>query len=87
MAIVGPARADIYFGHGEEVSHIAGRIKQHGNFYMMVPQSIAVEGNEKVPLPKARPAGVVASNSVAAPEEATGAVPQPKRRPKARPKS
>jgi membrane-bound lytic murein transglycosylase A len=86
-AIVGPARADIYFGHGEEISHIAGRIKQHGNFYMMVPQTLAVEGNEKVPLPKARPAGVVASNTAAAPEEVTGPVPHPKPRPTARPKS
>src|SRR5215475_12467138 len=28
-AIVGPARADIYFGHGEDISHVAGRIKQY----------------------------------------------------------
>ena len=43
-AIVGPARADIYFGHGEEVSHVAGRIKQFGKFVMLVPQSVAVSG-------------------------------------------
>ena len=34
----GPARADIYFGHGEEIGHIAGRIKQYGQFVMLVPQ-------------------------------------------------
>src|SRR5665213_730110 len=30
-AIRGPARADIYFGHGPDVPSIAGRIKQFGN--------------------------------------------------------
>lgn len=59
-AIVGPARADIYFGHGEEISHIAGRIKQHGQFVMLVPQSVAVSGTavaaaSDIPLPKPRP--------------------------------
>jgi membrane-bound lytic murein transglycosylase A len=58
-AIVGPARADIYFGHGEEISHIAGRIKQNGQFVMLVPQSVAVSGTVvaagDVPLPKPRP--------------------------------
>src|SRR5689334_15965228 len=58
-AIVGPARADIYFGHGEEISHIAGRVKQYGRFVMLVPQSVAVNGAaiaaSDVPLPKPRP--------------------------------
>ena len=39
-AIVGPARADIYFGHGEEISHIAGRIKQYGQFVVLMPQNV-----------------------------------------------
>ena len=62
-AIVGPARADIYFGHGEEISHIAGRIKQYGQFVMLVPQSVAVSGAavaaSDVPLPKPRPQMIV----------------------------
>src|SRR6185437_6113632 len=61
-AIVGPARADIYFGHGEEISHIAGRIKQHGQFVMLVPQSVsgtAVASASEIPLPKPRPQMVV----------------------------
>jgi len=63
-AIVGPARADIYFGHGEEISHIAGRIKQYGQFVMLVPQSVAVSGTvvaaaTGVPIPKPRPQMVV----------------------------
>jgi membrane-bound lytic murein transglycosylase A len=59
-AIVGPARADIYFGHGEEISHIAGRIKQYGQFVMLVPRSVEVKGTTDVPLPKPRPKEVVA---------------------------
>src|SRR5262249_31976654 len=63
-AIVGPARADIYFGHGDEISHIAGRIKQNGQFVMLAPQSVtiggtAVAGATNVPLPKSRPAMTV----------------------------
>ena len=60
-AIVGPARADIYFGHGEEISHIAGRIKQNGQFVMLVPQNVPVNrqpvvaGAKNIPLPKPRP--------------------------------
>jgi peptidoglycan lytic transglycosylase A len=74
-AIVGAARADIYFGHGEDISHIAGRIKQHGQFVMLVPRSVTVSGSapEKVdvPLPRPRPKEIMADNgpvgSVAAP--------------------
>ena len=63
-AIVGPARADIYFGHGEEIGHIAGRIKQNGQFVMLVPQSVAVSGSAvaaatNIPLPAAAPEMVV----------------------------
>jgi membrane-bound lytic murein transglycosylase A len=59
-AIVGPARADIYFGHGEEISHIAGRIKQYGQFVMLVPRSVAVKGTIDIPLPRPRPKDIVA---------------------------
>ncbi|MBV8792924.1 MAG: MltA domain-containing protein [Pseudolabrys sp.] len=55
-AIIGPARADIYFGAGEEVGHAAGRMKQHGKFVMLVPRTVAIAGDVKeVPLPKIRP--------------------------------
>jgi len=55
-AIVGPARADIYFGGGEEVGHAAGRIKQHGKFVMLVPTTVAITSDSnEVPLPKSRP--------------------------------
>ncbi len=90
-AIVGPARADIYFGHGEEISHIAGRIKQFGQFVMLVPQSVAVRGTAvaaaiEVPLPKPRPQMTVTAAARAV-TETTGSVsarmakPLPKPRP------
>jgi peptidoglycan lytic transglycosylase A len=44
-AIVGPARADIFFGSGEEIGHVAGRIKQHGQFIMLVPKTVKVVGD------------------------------------------
>ena len=37
-AIVGPARADIYFGAGAEAARIAGRIKNSGQFVMLLPR-------------------------------------------------
>jgi len=84
-AIVGPARADIYFGHGEEISHIAGRIKQNGQFVMLAPQSVAISGTAvatNVPLPKPRPAMIVTAAARSA-TETTASVPVrlPKRRP------
>ena len=84
-AIVGPARADIYFGHGEEISHIAGRIKQNGQFVMLAPQSVAISGTAvatNVPLPKPRPAMIVTAAARSA-AETTASVPVrlPKRRP------
>ena len=60
-AIVGPARADIYFGHGEDIGHIAGRIKQYGQFVMLVPRSIEVKSTIDTPLPKPRPKDIVAA--------------------------
>ena len=80
-AIVGPARADIYFGHGNGVNHIAGRIKQHGRFVMLVPRDLGVKGDIDIPLPRPKPPAL-------APDEATTlaaakkATPLPKAKPK-----
>ena len=86
-AIVGPARADIYFGHGEAISHIAGRIKQNGQFVMLAPQSVAISGAaiasvKDVPLPRPRPAMTLTAAARSA-SEATASVraPLPKPRP------
>jgi len=66
-AIRGVARADIYFGHGDDIPHIAGRIKQFGKFVMLVPRGSGVSGTQPepvtVPLPRPRPKTIVAVNS------------------------
>ena len=59
-AIIGPARADIYFGTGDKIGSIAGRIKQNGQFVMLTPRSVAVKATVDIPLPKARPKNLVA---------------------------
>jgi membrane-bound lytic murein transglycosylase A len=66
-AIRGPARADIYFGHGPDIPSIAGRIKQFGKFVMLVPKDVMVKGDtevaktaDEVPLPQPRPKAIVA---------------------------
>ncbi len=62
-AIVGPARADIFFGWGEEIGHVAGRIKQHGQFVMLVPKTVNLVGDSPAtPTPVSpRIAGATAS--------------------------
>ncbi|MGA3308156.1 MAG: MltA domain-containing protein [Xanthobacteraceae bacterium] len=55
-AIVGPARADIYFGAGDEAARIAGRIRNPGQFVMLLPRELdPVEAARNVPLPPERP--------------------------------
>jgi membrane-bound lytic murein transglycosylase A len=64
-AIIGPARADIYFGAGEDRGSIAGRIKQNGRFVMLVPRSLDPAALH-VPLPRVRPQRLpVATNAPA----------------------
>jgi membrane-bound lytic murein transglycosylase A len=56
-AIVGPARADIYFGAGDEAAQMAGRIRNPGTFVMLVPRVLdPVEAARDTPLPLPRPA-------------------------------
>jgi peptidoglycan lytic transglycosylase A len=67
-AIRGAARADIYFGHGPDAPHVAGRIKQFGKFVMLVPKPEAPNAPNAliakgVPLPRPRPATIVADNA------------------------
>jgi membrane-bound lytic murein transglycosylase A len=55
-AIVGPARADIYFGAGVDAGTIAGRLRHAGRFFMLVPRTIdPALGAEDTPLPPTRP--------------------------------
>ncbi|MDI1342797.1 MAG: MltA domain-containing protein, partial [Pseudolabrys sp.] len=65
-AIRGPARADIYFGHGPDIPSIAGRIKQFGQFVMLMPRVAAMAdevSGRVVPLPRPRPKDIVANNT------------------------
>jgi membrane-bound lytic murein transglycosylase A len=61
-AIVGPSRADIYFGAGEEAGLVGGRIKQPGRFVMLVPREIDPFARwRNVPLPPEKPDGAAAA--------------------------
>jgi membrane-bound lytic murein transglycosylase A len=56
-AITGPARADIFFGAGDEAGRVAGRIRQLGRFVMLVPHDVdPVAAGRSMPLPRPRPA-------------------------------
>ena len=39
-AIVGPARADLYFGAGAEAGKVSGRLRHNARFVMLVPKSL-----------------------------------------------
>ncbi len=54
-AIVGPARADIYFGAGAEAAQIAGRLRHSIRFAILVPNALdPVAAGRTVPLPQAK---------------------------------
>jgi membrane-bound lytic murein transglycosylase A len=66
-AIVGPARADIYFGAGEEAGRIAGRIKNPARFFMLMPRALdPLEAGRQMPLPAARPKDALAQKDAPA---------------------
>jgi membrane-bound lytic murein transglycosylase A len=55
-AITGPARADIFFGSGDEAGRVAGRVRHLGRCVILVPREIdPVQAGLKMPLPRARP--------------------------------
>jgi len=96
-AIVGPARADIYFGAGEEAARMAGRIKNPGQFVMLLPRELdPVAAGRDTPLPPERPSlfsldlGTTMEDPTAVdppePEAKPAAAPAPKRRLPATPK-
>lgn len=60
-AIVGPARADIYFGAGVEAGKVSGRLKHPAKFVMLIPKSLdPVARGKTVPLPEDRPSAKIA---------------------------
>jgi membrane-bound lytic murein transglycosylase A len=60
-AIVGPARADLYFGAGVDAGKIAGRLKNTMRFVILVPKSLDPSARGRlVPVPDARPSEKIA---------------------------
>ncbi|HEY0234953.1 MAG TPA: MltA domain-containing protein [Afipia sp.] len=60
-AIVGPARADLYFGAGMEAGRVAGRIKNAARFVLLLPKELdPVERAKTIPLPDERPSARIA---------------------------
>jgi membrane-bound lytic murein transglycosylase A len=55
-AIVGPARADLYWGAGDDAARIAGRIRTHGRFVMLLPRELdMIAAGRHMPLPLPKP--------------------------------
>lgn len=60
-AIVGPARADLYFGAGAEAGRVSGRLRHNARFVMLLPKSLdPVARGRKLPVPDARPSEKIA---------------------------
>jgi membrane-bound lytic murein transglycosylase A len=55
-AIVGPARADLYWGSGDDAARVAGRIRGPGRFVMLLPRDLdMVAAGKHMPLPLPKP--------------------------------
>jgi membrane-bound lytic murein transglycosylase A len=64
-AIVGPARADLYFGAGDEAGQAAGRVRQAARFAMLLPREFdPVATGSGVPLPLPRPTIMIRPHSL-----------------------
>jgi membrane-bound lytic murein transglycosylase A len=56
-AIVGPARADIFWGAGDRAGQLASHVHRLGNFAMLVPRELdPVVAGARMPLPPQKPA-------------------------------
>jgi hypothetical protein len=55
-AIVGPARADIYWGTGDDAGRIASRIRERGRFVILLPRETdIVAAGKAILLPQPKP--------------------------------
>jgi membrane-bound lytic murein transglycosylase A len=55
-AIVGPARADLYLGAGDDAGRVAGRIHHPGRFVMLLPRELdLIAAGKQMPLPVPKP--------------------------------
>ncbi len=60
-AIVGPARADLYFGAGVDAGKVSGRLRHSMRFVILVPKSLdPVARGRKMPVPDERPSEKIA---------------------------
>jgi len=73
-AIVGPARADLYFGAGDEAASVAGRLRHYGKFVMLVPKALMPATDDEIPLPRPRPANLMSDETT--PAETPAAKPE-----------
>ena len=83
-AIVGPARADIYFGAGAEAARMAGRIRNPGAFAMLLPRALdpALTARDQ-PLPRQRSATFAQLDFGAMADPTVDEVPLPQPKPAA----
>ncbi|MEX2034084.1 MAG: MltA domain-containing protein [Xanthobacteraceae bacterium] len=73
-AIIGPARADIYFGAGDEAGSISGRLRHPGRFVMLLPNEIdPVAAGAHMPLPRPKAPMVEAAKTDKTPAKAEAA--------------
>src|SRR5207248_3917353 len=79
-AIIGPARADIYWGAGDIAARIAGRIRQQGRFVILLPRELdMVAAGKAMPLPHPKvtiPDETLAKKGTAKGTKSDGAAPQ-----------
>jgi membrane-bound lytic murein transglycosylase A len=60
-AIVGPARADLYFGAGVDAGKLAGRLRHNMRFVILVPKSLdPLARGHAMPVPAERPSEKIA---------------------------
>jgi membrane-bound lytic murein transglycosylase A len=60
-AIVGPARADLYFGAGVEAGKVSGRLRHNMRFVILIPKSLdPVTRGRRMPIPDERPSEKIA---------------------------
>ncbi|MBB4363391.1 membrane-bound lytic murein transglycosylase A [Bradyrhizobium sp. CIR18] len=60
-AIIGPARADLFFGAGQEAGRVSGRLRHPMHFVMLVPKGLDPSARAvRLPVPDPRPSEKIA---------------------------
>jgi membrane-bound lytic murein transglycosylase A len=63
-AIIGPARADIFWGAGDRAALLASNLRRPGSFAMLVPRELdPVASGARMPLPRERPQLATGANA------------------------